>query len=121
MRVIIAGSRDISPSDEWISDEVEASGFEVTELVCGMCRGVDMCAKKWADARGIPVKPYYARWSYWRQAGQEGRAGPERNGWMAEYAAAGEERGGLIKFPGNRGTADMYHKARLSHLLIHEV
>jgi hypothetical protein len=71
----------------------------ITEVVCGMAKGADTFGMKWAicDA-GIPVKKFPADWETY-----ETRAGPIRNGEMADYAD------GLIAFiwDGSRGTANM--------------
>jgi hypothetical protein len=58
VRVIIAGSRSIT--DPAIVDA--ASGFEITEVVCGIS-GVDTLGWDWATQRGIPVLERPAAWS----------------------------------------------------------
>lgn len=93
MKVIIAGSRGIT-SIYTVEDAVKLSCFEVTEVVCGMARGVDFLGMTWAESNDIPVKKMPADWD------NHGRgAGFIRNRLMAEYADAliaiwdGESRG----------------------------
>ena len=88
MKTIIAGSRSIERYAE-VERAVEASGFEITEVVCGMARGVDLLGKAFGDRHGIPVKPMPAQW---RPKGPGGLidhgAGYARNTEMAAYADA---------------------------------
>lgn len=108
MRVIIAGSRDINPSKSQIQDIVEASGFQVTSLVCGMARGVDMCAHAWAYVRRMPITKYPADWDLWGKS-----AGYKRNVQMAENADA------LIAITnGSKGTGHMIDIARSKGLQV---
>lgn len=99
MRVIIAGSRHM-PTDKahLIDAAIHLSGFDVTEVVCGMARGADTLGRLWAEQRGIPVDKYPAQWSEYGRA-----AGPIRNRTMAEVADA------LIVFiwDGSRGSQNM--------------
>lgn len=82
MRVIIAGSRNLTFYTNVI-DAVRESGLDVTEVVCGMARGVDLLGRRWARERGIPVKEFPADWA------RLGRgAGHARNWEMARYADA---------------------------------
>lgn len=55
---------------------------EITEVVCGMARGIDLSGKAWADHYGIHVEPFPADWNGPRKKG----AGRYRNGLMADYA-----------------------------------
>lgn len=93
MKTIIAGSRDITEY-ELVVQAVAESGFVITEVVCGMAKGVDMMGYRYAQEHGIPVKEFPANWN------KHGRAaGPIRNKEMADYADAlialwdGESRG----------------------------
>lgn len=90
MKVIIAGTRykdkaNKIPFDDFklIVEAVERSGFEITEVVCGMAIGVDKLGEQWAIANNIPVKEMPANWNAHGKA-----AGPIRNRQMAEYADA---------------------------------
>lgn len=78
LKVIIAGSRDIFPSAKEIQAAVNASGYEVTILINGRGRGVDLCAGLWAEEKQIPIEPFPA---LWRKHGKA--AGPIRNEQMA--------------------------------------
>ena len=90
MKVIIAGTRykdkaNKIPFDDFklIVEAVERSGFEITEVVCGMAIGVDKLGEQWAIANNITVKEMPANWNAHGKA-----AGPIRNRQMAEYADA---------------------------------
>ena len=80
MRTIIAGSRTIT-DPKVIEEAIAASGFAITEVVCGGAAGVDTLGKDWATLRGIPVKMFPADWDAHGKA-----AGPIRNEEMAKYA-----------------------------------
>ena len=80
MRTIIAGSRTIT-DPKVLEEAVAASGFAITEVVCGGSAGVDMLGRDWAVLRGIPVKMFPADWEQYGKA-----AGPIRNAQMADYA-----------------------------------
>lgn len=90
MKVIIAGTRykdkvNKIPFDDFklVIEAVERSGFEITEVVCGMAIGVDKLGEQWAIANNIAVKEMPANWNAHGKA-----AGPIRNRQMAEYADA---------------------------------
>ena len=82
MRVIIAGSRNISDRSGLLK-AIKQSGFDITEVVSGKARGVDTIGETWAVANDIPIKQFPADWSKHGNA-----AGPIRNSMMAEYADA---------------------------------
>jgi hypothetical protein len=90
MKVIIAGTRykdkanKISFDDyKLVAHGVERSGYEITEVVCGMAIGVDKLGEQYARMKNIPVKEMPANW------GMHGKAaGPIRNRQMAKYADA---------------------------------
>lgn len=82
MKTIIAGSRHIEDYDalQNIMDKID---WDVTEVVSGGCRGVDVMGERWAEEHGIPVKRFAADWL------THGRiAGELRNREMAAYADA---------------------------------
>ncbi|GGF57096.1 hypothetical protein GCM10011332_08170 [Terasakiella brassicae] len=82
MKTIIAGSRQIEDK-EALAQTIAASGFEITEVVSGTCRGVDVMGEEWGRANGVPVRPFPADWL------THGRvAGELRNRDMAHYADA---------------------------------
>ena len=80
MKVIVAGSRSITDL-ETVAAAIEESGFEITEVVSGTARGVDVLGEQWAEQNDIPVKRFPANWNYYGKS-----AGPVRNGAMADYA-----------------------------------
>jgi hypothetical protein len=93
VKTIVAGSRTVT-DEHIIQVAIEASGFEVTEVVSGAARGVDRLGEAWARLHGIAITRFPADWA------RHGRAaGPIRNGQMADYAEAlvaildGESRG----------------------------
>lgn len=83
MKVIIAGTRTLSPTQQDIEKAVKDSGFAITEVVCGLARGVDRAGRSWAMSKSIPVKEFRANWSSEGEA-----AGPIRNAQMGRYADA---------------------------------
>ena len=97
MKTIIAGSRAISgsagkfPVRSAVERACERFGVEVSEVVCGMCPGVDMLGKEWADSHGILVKEFPASWE---KHGK--RAGFVRNKQMAEYCRREDPQGGML-------------------------
>lgn len=109
MKVIIAGSRDIEDM-LLVEQAIRESRFRISEVVCGMARGVDTLGKEWAEARNIDVAPFYADWNTYGKA-----AGYKRNSAMAEYADA------LIAvWDGrSRGTRNMIMLARKNNLRVY--
>lgn len=82
MKVIIAGSRDITDYNLLLK-AVRASQIRPTEVVCGKARGVDTLGEEFAKRNGIPIKYFPAEWS------KHGRAaGHIRNRQMGDYADA---------------------------------
>lgn len=116
MKVIIAGGRQLPISENkiWlVSDAIHKSGWkdQITEIVSGGCRGIDLAGEQFADDYKIPVKRFMPDWEH------EGKAaGPIRNSQMANYADALI----LIWDGSSKGSADMLKKARAKNLLIYE-
>lgn len=116
MKVIIAGGRQLPISENkiWlVSDAIHKSGWkdQITEIVSGGCRGIDLAGEQFADDYKIPVKRFMPDWEH------EGKAaGPIRNSQMANYADALI----LIWDGSSRGSADMLKKAQAKNLLIYE-
>ena len=82
MKVIIAGSRAIRDTTP-VLEAIYESGFEISEVVCGMAQGVDRIGQLLAVRAMIPVKEFPADW---RRLGKS--AGRARNWEMARYADA---------------------------------
>jgi hypothetical protein len=108
MKTIIAGSRTITDMAH-ISEAVDESGFEITEVVSGCADGVDKLGEEWADWMGLPVKRFPADW---KQYGKS--AGYQRNEEMARYADA------LIAIwdGSSKGTAHMIDTAKKSNTML---
>ncbi len=108
MKVIIAGSRDITDA-ALIERAIAASKFAISEVVSGACRGVDKIGEDWAKSKGLPLKKFPADWRMGRSAG------PRRNLQMAMYADA------LIAIPSDNstGTHDMIEKATNCNLQVY--
>lgn len=108
MKLIIAGGRDYALTDEDYQrlDDIHAR-TPIAEVVSGHATGADLGGEAWAEARGIPVRLFRARW------GSHGpSAGPIRNRQMAQYADA------VALFPGGRGTAHMAQEGQRAGLRI---
>src|SRR4030042_6171788 len=101
MKIIIAGTRHIY-NPKMIEDAVLESGVKITQLVCGMCAGVDQAAYDWAIENGIEAIKYQADWDSFGCA-----AGPIRNSMMAEVSD-----GLILLDAGGSGSQDMYIKAK---------
>ena len=117
MRVIIAGSRDVSDI-RLVEEAIVSSGIFPTIVLCGTARGVDLLGKIWAAHAGIPVKDYPANWDAHGKS-----AGYKRNTLMAENADA------LIavwdgKSKGTKHMIDIANKRGLKvyvHILVEEI
>lgn len=64
MKTIIAGSRLITTQqEEEILDTLNSfTLWKITEVVCGMAKGVDILGKVWAENRDITVIRFYPKW-----------------------------------------------------------
>jgi hypothetical protein len=82
MRTIIAGSRTIQDY-AGLEFAINNCGWKITEVVCGMARGVDTLGHDWAENNGVPCKEFPADWDTYGR-----RAGFVRNTAMAENADA---------------------------------
>lgn len=102
MKTIIAGSRHITDYD-LLCRCVKASGFEITEVVSGMARGVDTLGVRYAKEHNLPLVCFPADWQKYGKS-----AGPRRNLEMARYADALI----AITLDNSRGTQDMIWRAQ---------
>jgi len=109
MKTIIAGSRSITDIII-VYQAIEASGFDITTVVSGCARGVDVLGEKWANNEDIPVIRMPAGWSRYGKG-----AGKFRNIEMALIADA------LVAvWDGvSRGTGHMIDTARAKGLKIY--
>lgn len=93
MKTIIAGSRTIEDYDIVLA-AILASNFDITEVVSGTAKGVDILGERFAEDIEIAIKKFPADWDKYGK-----RAGYIRNEEMADYANAaicvwdGESRG----------------------------
>jgi len=114
MKIIVAGSRKIVKY-EVVAEAIAKSGFEITELVQGEARGVDLLAKDWAIKNGVPWKGFKPDYNI-----PPAKMAPtRRNTEMAEYVGAA---GGLVLIWDGRskGSRDMLTKALNRNLTIHK-
>lgn len=116
MKTIIAGSRDVVDPHLVACAMVEAelfAGIVPTVVFNGKARGVDTLGGDWADAHGIPQKPFPARWRD-RDGTYHPNAGKKRNQDMANEADA------LVAIwdGESSGTADMIQRALRKKLLV---
>lgn len=103
MRIIIAGSREITDYD-YVRLACELTSFRPTEIVSGKAkRGVDTLGEAWAREVGLPIKEFPADWERYGRG-----AGMRRNSEMAAYAD------GLIAIWDGEspGTLDMISKMK---------
>lgn len=110
VKVIVAGSRNFWDV-RYVFNVLDNTNFDITELVHGGCRGVDIMADTWAKTKKIKRKEFPADWKKYGN-----HAGPIRNGKMAMYA----DKLILIWNGISRGSADMKRQAQLRNLEIEE-
>ena len=126
MKVIICGPRDFYDY-EVVCAAIEASGFDVTEVVSGDASGVDSLAIKWAKNNKKKLRIMPAKWKDLKVPG----AIIKKNKWGQDYNhAAGFQRnqamvdyvdpdGAVIAIvTGSQGTADTIRKAKVAGLKI---
>ncbi len=82
MRTIIAGSRSITEYKH-VLKAVAESGINITQVVSGTAKGVDLLGEKFAQEHGISVVRFPADWNKYGN-----RAGYLRNMEMAGNADA---------------------------------
>lgn len=69
MKVIIAGSRDVTDYNT-VRQAISRSGFPVTHVISGAARGVDQLGERWAKDHALPLLRVPAEWNtYGRSAG----------------------------------------------------
>ncbi len=112
MKVIIAGSRDITDREE-LNDAVrlfEDKYGKITQVIEGGAPGVDRMGRKFAQANKIPYRTIDADWKKFGKS-----AGPRRNTEMAEAAE------GLVALWDGKstGTKDMIFKANQRNLKVY--
>lgn len=122
MKILIAGGRDFIPQKhhwKWLDelrDHQLLKGIEITEVVNGGAPGADRFAAEWAKERGIEVTWFPAEWEKYGR-----KAGPLRNGVMADYLQRAYYRGetvAVVLFHGGRGTQSMFDEATKRELTI---
>lgn len=114
MRVIIAGSRDVT-DPAVIARAVADSGFTISEVVSGGARGVDTLGEEWARANRIPFRRFPADWDRFGRS-----AGYRRNEQMAAYAREGSAGGLLAVWDGiSKGTGHMIDIAHREGLQVY--
>lgn len=115
-KVIIAGPRDFNDY-EVVKQAIEASNFEITEVVSGCAKGVDSLGEKWAEENNVPIKKFPAEWKNMDLPG----AVPKKNKWGVYNATAGLYRNGQMAEYGDKliaivmdtnGTNDMVYKMK---------
>ena len=85
MRVIIAGSRDVTQRQ--FDEAIVEIPWAPAVVVCGMARGVDLMGRSWAKKNGILVAEFPANWNP-GGGGVDRSAGYKRNVQMANNADA---------------------------------
>lgn len=62
MIVIICGSRNFNNYDT-VEKAIQQSGFDVSMVYSGHCKGVDLLGEMWAKEHNIPCKIFPAKWN----------------------------------------------------------
>ena len=82
MKTIIAGSRGITDYSV-VKQAIAESKYEITEIVSGGARGVDILGERYARESNIPIKRFLPDWDKFGK-----KAGILRNQDMGNYADA---------------------------------
>lgn len=106
MRVVIAGSRDIT-NYEVVVKAVVTSGFDITTVISGTARGVDMLGEEYANRNNLKVERYPAQWNV--NGKFDKSAGYKRNAIMVQIADAVIAIWDGVS-PGTKSTIDLAHK-----------
>jgi hypothetical protein len=110
VKLVIAGSRGLSPSPDRIHDAVDEMLADLDivpiEVVSGNARGVDRAGEQWAVSVGLVITRFPISQADWKTYGRF--AGPRRNCEMAKYGEA------LLAFwdGHSRGTKDIISQMR---------
>lgn len=107
MKLIIAGSREVSVTSKMIDAAIaESFPTKPTEIVSGLAKGPDRAGKRWAEENGVNLALFPANWK-----GEGRAAGHLRNYRMAKYGDA------LLAFwdGKSRGTKGMLDEMRKLH------
>src|SRR4051812_38574035 len=62
MKLIIAGSRSINPSVEFIDQHIRHG--VITRVISGGARGVDLAGERWAESKGLPYVRFVPGWGF---------------------------------------------------------
>jgi hypothetical protein len=109
MKVIIAGSRDIEDYAV-VEKAINDSGFEITSVISGTARGVDLLGEKYAKTNNIPILRFPANWNLYGKS-----AGYRRNQEMSKNADALI----AIRLNNSKGTSHMIDIARKDGLKVY--
>jgi hypothetical protein len=124
MRVLVCGGRDYADKDRLRGElsllhavlsfdtVIHGNCGQVDHKTMRVVRGADLMAKEWALDSGIMQVPYPADWTTHGKA-----AGPLRNQAMLDHGKPDL----VVKFAGNRGTADMVRRAKAAGVRVIEV
>lgn len=120
MRVIIAGSRDITNYNALLQ-AIADSGFEITTVISGAARGVDKLGEIYASENQIDCELYPPDWNKYGKS-----AGHRRNADMANVADAlialwdGESRGtkSMIEIANKKGLHVHIHYVKTLNTLM---
>ena len=102
MKLIIAGSRDLTISVEELDVLIKNHFDNITEVVSGCAKGIDSVGINWAIKNNISVKKFVPNWKIGRAAGII------RNKDMGEYADCA-----IVIYNGSSGSQhiiDFMHK-----------
>ncbi len=83
VRTIIAGSRELKGGYLLLSEAIKKIDWEITCVISGSARGMDMLGERWAVKHNIRLEKFPADWKMFGK-----RAGILRNCKMAENADA---------------------------------
>lgn len=112
MRVLVCGGRHYR-DEAFVWNYLDEFGPpEISEVISGMARGVDMMAAKWARQAGLELHEFPADWGRYGKSG-----GPIRNRQMILEG----KPDAVIAFLGGAGTANMVSQAERAGIPVHKV
>ena len=103
-RVLVCGGRDYQNKTRLFAElDALRETIEIAQIIEGEAPGADTLARKYGEARGIPVRKFPADWQRYGRS-----AGHKRNAQMLKQGRPHL----VVAFPGGPGTAGMIRLAR---------
>lgn len=110
MRIIVCGPRETKFTDSFVFNKLDyiTKHYPISILICGMARGVDTIAYKWAMLHSISIMKFPITKNMWNIYGNS--AGPIRNLQMIKDGCA--EMTIAFKTNAGSGTKNMISQSK---------